>query len=333
LIKWGQDPGDFRSKKLGKTVQGLKSQKNIWLPFIAAIGANVIWGSTFLASKKVLAIAPPFTAIAIRFSIAIFLLFLVGLLKKNNYQMKLLKENGADLLRLGVLSYTVLYAVQMYGLKYISSAQSAVIMMLAPIFTVLFESIRTSNVSKMDSLSVLTGFAGAFVLIKSTYNELSFDYSLIGFLLTLVASICLSYSVILTKKLHEKSQSKYSEKLSIFNLTFATMVIGTIGILPFSFFEVLSGTMNFSGISSEFYLWSLYLGIICSVLAFLSWNWAIIYANPVVTAVSMYLKTPVAILLAAVFLAEQLNHLFYLGFLLILVPLFLKQLLTIRLKV
>lgn len=311
----------------------MKSQKNIWLPFFAAISANVIWGSTFLASKKVLAIAPPFTAIAIRFLIAIFLLFFVGFLKKNNYQMKLMKQNGSDLLRLGLISYTVLYAVQMYGLKYISSAQSAVIMMLSPIFTVLIESIRTSKISKMDSLSVFTGFAGAFVLIKSTHNELSFDYSLNGFLLTLVASICLSYGVVLTKKLHEKSQSKYSEKLSIFNLTLATMVIGTIGIIPFSIYEVTSGAIHFYGISSEFYLWSLYLGIVCSGLAFLSWNWAIIYANPVVTAVSMYLKTPVAILLAAVFLAEQLNHLFYLGFLLILIPLFLKQLLTIRREV
>jgi hypothetical protein len=47
----------------------------------------------------------------------------------------------------------------------------------------------------------------------------------------------------------------------------------------------------------------------------------------------MYLKTPVAIILAAVFLAEQLNSLFYFGFLLILLPLFLKQLLTLRGKV
>lgn len=296
-----------------------------WFPFLAAVTSNVIWGSTFLASKKILVIAPAFSVISLRFLIAILVLFFIGVVKKNDFQLDLIVKSYKALILLGLISYSFLYALQMIGLKLITSADSAIIMLLAPLFSIIIESIRSSKITKVDFISVFVGFIGALIILLGNQTHNISSQSTVGLFVTILSSFFLGLSVVLTKWYQDNLQKSYGFKLSVFNLTFFSMLIGTIGILPFAFNEIITGQLKIQTISGEFILWSLYLGILCSVVAFYMWNWSILNTNSVVTSVSMYIKTPVAIFLAAYLLNEQLSVLFFIGSVLIISPLIIKQ--------
>lgn len=298
-------------------------KKELWA-VIAAIAANALWGSTFLASKVVLAQCPPLTATAIRFSIALAVFAAIAAATRTDLQWGLLRARLPALLGLGALGYTGLYTLQMTALRHIASSQSAAIMLLAPVFTLAAESALKGSIRRREALTTAAGLLGASaILLDQCQVELSGIASQ-GLILTILASACLGLSVVQTKRLLAPSAS--GPGFSVFNLTFYSLAVGVLGLLPFVLIE-RAGEPVALGLGRGFWLWSLYLGVLCSVAAFLMWNWSIKHVSPAIVAVAMYLKTPVALGIGAALLHERLTPTFYLGTLLILSALFANHLL------
>lgn len=298
-------------------------KKELWA-VIAAIAANALWGSTFLASKVVLAQCPPLTATAIRFSIALAVFAAVAAATRTDLQWGLLRARLLGLLGLGAVGYTGLYTLQMTALRHIASSQSAAIMLLAPVFTLAAESTLKGSIKRREALTTAAGLLGASaILLDQCQVELSGIASQ-GLILTILASACLGLSVVQTKRLLAPSAS--GPGFAVFNLTFYSLAVGVLGLLPFVLIERAAEPVAL-GLGRGFWLWSLYLGVLCSVAAFLMWNWSIKHVSPAIVAVAMYLKTPVALGIGAALLHERLTGIFYLGTLLILSALFANHLL------
>lgn len=293
------------------------------LPTIASIISNVLWGSTFMASKVLLLKSNPITILIIRFLIAALGMFLIGVVKKNDFQLHLLKKRYREILLLGLIGYTGLYYFQIISLKTITSSQSASIMLLAPVFTLVGNSLITKKMLFKDASILLVSLAGAILILQDKTNiELNFfsNYSL---LVALLSAFFLGISVLITKKLLQPTSSNIGS-FSVFNVTFHSLTTGLVGLLVISIIDSES-KFYISNLDFEAWGWLVYLGLICSVLAFLLWNWSIKYISSSVIAISMYLKTPVALGIGAFMLSEKLSAAFYLGTLLILSSLFFNQ--------
>jgi drug/metabolite transporter (DMT)-like permease len=295
---------------------------NSLLPIFAAISSNILWGSTFMASKVVLTQCPPITAITIRFVIALITFLIVAVVKGHDFQWPIVKTRFRELFLLGVVGYTGLYLLQMVALTEITSVQSSAIMLLAPLFTLILTLVETRNLNVRNSLVLFLSFIGAVLIFFDHYK---IEYSVggsRGLIYTLIASFFLGWSVPITKKI--LNQQPKQMELSTFNLTFFSIAIGTFFLSLFSVWE-LTNSIHPINLDSKFWMWITYLGVLCSSLAFFLWNWSIKKVSPIVVAASMYLKTPVALFIGALFLSENLSFMFYLGTSIIISTLFINQ--------
>ena len=287
---------------------GQTNQRMIYPPILGqsdlsafglAIFANLLWGTSFLASKYTLQSWGPLTASALRFSIAILAIFGFQHLMGASIRVPRKKQ---ELIWIGLISLTgfgLLYPLQLKGLTFITSSLSAAIMLTAPLFVILFNAILfKESITLRKIIAIFVGIAGGSLLLfdrgqigKGT------DGLWLGSVLTLGASVSLALSVVFTKKI--------SSQLDSLNLTFWSMLMGLVFLIPFAIRETADS--GFGNSSSRGLLALMYLAIICSVLCFNIWNRAISMSSPRELATTMHVKTPTAVLLGVCIAGESIS--------------------------
>ena len=283
-------------------------------PFALALLANLIWGTSFLASKYTLKVWGPFTASALRFALALagMLLILPGI--GFPIQIPRTRKAWTQIFWVGLTGFGVLYPLQLAGLMWIPSSLSAAIMLSSPLFVLLLTaSFMQEVLSTQKMVAIVLGIIGGIVLVNpanlpgTTWVVGSIPHLMKGILLTLGASLSLAVSVLATR-----SASKHLDSTSI---TFWSMGVGVILLLPLTLVEhprtYTAEQMN----SALFAL--VFLALVCSVFAFLMWNRAIKMTNPQNIASTMHIKTPVAVVLGAMVASESLSAAIAIGTVLI----------------
>ncbi len=290
--------------------------------FVLAIVANILWGTSFLASKYTLQAWGPFTSAALRFGIAT--VCLLGILKamKKKIEMPATVGQWLGLILIATSAFGVLYPMQLAGLKFIPSSLSAAIMLMSPIAVLLLSRIiLKERLSKLKYIALIFGVVGGAVLISSTSNGMKVNLNsdfFWGTLLTLASAISLAVSAIATRK--------YSEKISSSTITFWTMAIGflELALAAFIFEEdvlvTISTNANTLSIVSLFFL-----AFVCSAFCFYIWNHALSKASPQEIASSMHIKTPTAVLLGVFIANEELTSTVIIGTALVMFGVWLSQ--------
>jgi len=129
--------------------------------FILAIVANILWGTSFLASKYTLQAWGPFTSAALRFGIAT--VCLLGILKAMKKKIEMPETVGQwlGLILIATSAFGVLYPMQLAGLKFIPSSLSAAIMLMSPIAVLLLSRIiLKERLSKLKYIALIFGVVG-----------------------------------------------------------------------------------------------------------------------------------------------------------------------------
>lgn len=290
--------------------------------FVLAIVANILWGTSFLASKYTLQAWGPFTSAALRFGIAT--VCLLGILKAMKKKIDMPETMGQwlGLILIATSAFGVLYPMQLAGLKFIPSSLSAAIMLMSPIAVLLLSRIiLKERLSKLKYVALTFGVVGGAVLISSTSNGMKVNLNsdfFWGTLLTLASAISLAVSAIVTRK--------YSEKISSSTITFWTMAIGflELALAAFIFEEdvlvTISTNANTISIVSLFFL-----AFVCSAFCFYIWNHALSKASPQEIASSMHIKTPTAVLLGVFIANEELTSTVIIGTALVMFGVWLSQ--------
>lgn len=282
------------------------------LPLLAAVLSNVLWGSTFLFSKILVPELGPVNTALYRFFFAIIAFLVAAYLFKVRLRAAVVRHHFFPFLSLGIVGFSILFASQMWGLKYISSSESSVLMLMAPVFTVAIESIRQKKAVVMEFLMIFTAFVGAGLIILDQYKVNFGDVNLSGVWFTLLAAFCLGASVIQTRALQ---RSELSLRPTVAEITFFSILIGFLFLLPLADFSRDNIATLFS--RPELMLGVLYLSVVCSVIAFFLWNWSVKHMSTQSASVTMYIKTPVAIGIGTMIAKEQLSYRFFLGTVLI----------------
>ena len=252
----------------------------------------VLWGVSFLATKVVVQVLNPFLAGFLRFLLSFLFLSLVS------GRPKIFNR---DIFMAGFWGVFGYFAFENSALMFTEPTNAAIIVSSAPIFFLLFSHIvQKKKTTAGMYLGVLLSFLGVVLVILNGRFVLKLNP--IGDLLAFGAA--LSW-VFYTHHVERLGSLSFKENAGI-------MFWGMVLFLPFSagkFHQVLG--MNASVIVSL-----IYLGILCSGLAYFLWNRAIeklgsrrttnmIYYIPVVTAVvehTVKMRFPSALLIGGVVL-------------------------------
>src|ERR1700722_4897825 len=148
-----------------KAVEIPVSHERIEIRVILAFFAiYVIWGSTFLAIRTAVLLAPPWFSAGIRFFTAGVILYTFARLRGASGPS--LRE-WRSLAIIGFLMFSVTYGALFWGEQYVPSGVTSVLEATLPLLTVLFEVfvLRQQKFRWRVMFSVTIGFAGVALML------------------------------------------------------------------------------------------------------------------------------------------------------------------------
>lgn len=224
-----------------------------WKAEFIMILIMAFWGLSFSLTKPILKDIEIFNFMALRFLIGGGILAVILLLIGN---LKITREQLFG----GIITGTVLFCAFTFhtiGLKYTSVAKNAFIVGSSVIFVPFIATyIRKEKQSKLTWLGTYMAMLGlALVTLEGPQGGINF-----GDLMTLVGSIILAYYILLV----EEYVKKYDAKV------IATIQISVVGVLSLIVSLVIE-TPTIS-MSSEAWKGMLFLGVVCTAVAYLVSN-------------------------------------------------------------
>ena len=267
-------------------------------PQLLLVLATILWGGNFVIGRAIAGDIPPITLAFLRWTLA-FIIFFPIAFSRTKKEWYMLKKHFGTVLILAFTGVAAFNTLVYIGLHYTTSINASLMNSTTPIMIyILSFLLLKERLSKFQIIGTLLSLIGVLFIISggSIESFITFSFNK-GDLIVLVAVFCWSVYSLLIKK--------YAGKLPGYSTFLVTIAIGAIMLLPFTIYENVT--------SEQAIVWNtstigaiLYVGIIASIVAFLSWNTGVVALGA--NRASIYLNfIPVfAALFAVVFLDEQL---------------------------
>ncbi|MBM7608741.1 drug/metabolite transporter (DMT)-like permease [Lysinibacillus composti] len=268
-------------------------------PFVLLIIATLLWGGNFVIGRAVTGEIPPFTLAFLRWCLAffVFLPICYKQLKRDWQQIKAHWPIVLVLALTGVAAFNTLVYIGVYST---TSINASLMNSTTPIFIYILSFIfLKERLTKYQIIGTAISLIGViFILSGGSLESIQHFHFNKGDLIVLLAVFCWSIYSLLVKQ--------YSDRLPGYSTFLVTIAIGAIMLLPFTFYEwsTLSGPIVWSGKTIGAIL---YVGILASIIAFLSWNKGVVQLGA--NRASIYLNfIPVfATIFATLFIGESLQ--------------------------
>ena len=228
------------------------------LSYLSILGALVIWSSSFVAIKIAYETFPPITLGAVRFVVATLILGALTLLPKNRIRLE--KKDIGTVALSGLMGITLYAVLQNIAMQWTSASSATLIIASYPAITLLLESlIYKVKMNLFKIIGILIAIAGV-VILSYVRADTRQQGELLGVLLLLVAGIAWAFYNFLTKKVVNRYPS--------ISLLFYQTLFGAIFMAPLALFE----RGDWAAPTALTFSMMLFLGLFCSVLAFLLYN-------------------------------------------------------------
>ena len=187
-----------------------------YLAVTALIASMIIWSVSGIAIKQALLVFPPFTMIILRFTPAVFLMFIIGLLARRSELFRLQRVERKDLplfLIAGFCQPFLYYLLETFTYDALHSPTIAETLLstsplLSPVFAALF---LRERVTRNNIIGILISTAGVFALSLAG----SKDYSIGSYWGVVLAFAAVSAAVV-DSIMMRKIPAKYSPLTIIF---------------------------------------------------------------------------------------------------------------------
>lgn len=298
------------------------------IPYIAVVVAMLIWAGSGIAVKEALVLFSPLTLIVLRFTVAVLLMLLIGLIFRQSDVLGLQRIDKKDipLFMLGGLFQPFLYFIfetytyQSFASPTIAEAMLSTQPLLAPLFALV---LLRERVTRNNIIGILLSTLGMMMLLLIGSDNFALG-SYWGILLAVITvSMSVSYTVVL-----RRIPTRYSSLSIVFYVqSFALLLFYPLwGIMEGK--ACVSTCLGWFSNSAQ--LWDsslavLYLAVFSSVTAFVLFCYTVreigvtranVFNNvrPVFTAILMWL-----------FFGEVLPIWKIIGIVLIIIGLFISQ--------
>lgn len=276
-------------------------KKNLLFGHIEAMSAILIWSTTFVQTKILLAYLTPVEILIFRFSVAFILLYL---LYPKSYHTNLKDE--IKFIGLGLSGIFMYYILENESLVYTQAANVGLLVTTSPLLTAILAHFFLKN--ERFSINLLVGFfmaaAGVALLVFNKFGIIN-----IGDLLAFLGALSFgAYSVLLNLIPAKYHYLYVTRKSFLYGLIF--MLIYTL---------LTKNSINFDSLQKPVvFLNLLFLSIFASGICFVLWKLAVDSIGSVATSTYIYLTPLLNAVAAVVILKEKITHtLFWAGFLII----------------
>ncbi len=259
----------------------------------ALLGAALIWSTSFVTTKVALVDVPPLTLGALRFILAAVVLGLAGLVTR-----RVERVPGRDVARLalgGLLGITAYFALQNVGVQFTSAADASLLVASYPAVTMLVESLLLhTRISPLRLVGVGVAVAGVYLVVRQSGGGPSQAHWVGDVLLTLTGLVWALYNFITRDVV---------KRYGMLTVIFWQTVAGTAAFVPLA----LTESAAWRPLSAGSALSVTYMGLFCSILAFLFYARGLRNVDPG-SAVSLMNLVPVfGLILAAAGLGESIS--------------------------
>lgn len=286
--------------------------KNI-LPYLSATTTSIIFGLSFLFSKRALNVASPFSLLSFRFLTAFVIMTLLVIFKviKINYKNKPIK----NLFFLALMQPVIYFIFETYGIKYSSSSFAGIMIALIPVIvTILASYFLKEKFSSIQLFFIILSVLGvAFIAFMNTTDSTS--TSVVGIMLLTVTVISAAVFNILSRKL---SSSFTSMEITYFMMGLGALFFNVVSIVE----HIIYGSISSYFLplkNNDFIISICYLGVLSSVIAFFLTNFTLSKIEASKSAVFANLSTIVSIAAGVIILHEGFMYYHIIGSIMILV--------------
>lgn len=288
---------------------------NKW-PHIAGIFFSIIFGFSFMFSKKLMETITPMGVISYRFLVA-FLTFeilrLTGLIK-----IKISLKQSLPIFIVGLFQPVLYFIFETYGLSKTTSAEAGLMIALIPIFVTIFSRIILKEKPRiLQVLFILVSFTGVLI-IQVFKPKADFNADIIGFTLLLLA--------VISAALFNIASRSASKKFKPYETTYFMMLMGMI---TFNGIYLVQLAMDQSLDRYINNLWNidvvlpiLYLGIMASIIGFFLVNYSLSRLPAHVSSIYSNIATIVSVIAGYLFLNEAIEIYHFIGGLLIIIGIY-----------
>jgi drug/metabolite transporter (DMT)-like permease len=268
---------------------------------LALAAVSIIWGTTWVVSKKGVEAMPALQLAGIRQIIAGMLYLGFFTYKKADWPQW--KDMG-PLFVLALLNFVMSNGLSTWGVKYVSAGLASIIGSVFPLWLVviaLFFS-RTKTPRKAVT-GLLLGFFGICIVFYEHLADFFVADFRFGITLSVIATWTWALGTLYTKS-HAKVFNPY------FGLGFQMLISGII-LLSFSWFT--SEWIPLASIPQPSWLAILYLVLMGSVAGFVSYLYALQKLPAAQASIYAYINPFIAVMAGVVFLGEKLSLYVILG--------------------
>ena len=293
----------------------MRKQKG-FLPIAALMIVSILMGADTVFIKMGVASIPVGIFMTMRFLAAS--LFLSPPAIRN---WKPLSSKSFLLVSLASIFYVTLSSLALYvGLTKTTASNSAIIYLLGPvILLVLSASFLKERLNLQTFIGICIALVGSLIIIGKPWASSGNSSELVGNLLIVVAVFCVTISVVICKPL--------TKKMSIQQLTFLYMFLGTLPIAVYSFKQF----HNWDALSTTTSGW---VGLVGSTLAVVLakplFFFALKHKKAMDTGVYDYVESVATIVIAWILLSEAPTPIFIVGSALVFIGVCLTEYSSIR---
>ncbi len=306
--------------------------------FVAFITV-AIWGSTFVFTKMLLqAGLSPAQIFTLRFIIAYVLLLCYSFLRhrvsfsppklggvRGGLNKRWFCRSWRDellMIALGITGGSLYFLTENAAMLFTTATNTSLIVCSCPLFAMLLFALffrQSEKITRLQAFGSLVAFLGMAVVVLNGHFVL--HLSPLGDLLAFGACLCWAVYSLLMKA----AVSGYS---SLF-ITRKVFIYGLLTIIPYYILVPSEASIFISPSSFLFplstFLNLLFLGVVASMLCYLTWNWVIGKLGPVIATNWVYFNPITTILFAWWLLDEKITIWFLLGSALILMGMYLAD--------
>ena len=262
----------------------------------------IVWGISFPVIKYTLRFIDPLALLSYRFWLAAVVLVPLAYVgwRSTGEHLSLRRAALLSLLGLGgtVLSLVFLY----FAINLSPLSQVVVLLSMNPIYIKLILAIdKRISLTNKQKLGILVAIIGAGILVSENVP---------GGLLAVAAALAWAQYVVMSKFVFKKNTAKNSpmSMMALSNLA------GAIALLPvFALLAPESLASPFSSLDPKAVIGVFYLGVISTILGFISYESTAKLIKPQAAGAIVYFQPLIAVPLAMWLLGETLTPLFLIG--------------------
>jgi drug/metabolite transporter (DMT)-like permease len=272
------------------------------LGYLYVIITMSAWGSTYVVSKFMLGSVPPFTLLLLRYIVAAVLLYII-MMKKG--LSKIERQDYKYIFIIGFIGYFIGVGAQFVGTQLSNASMASLINSTNPIFIVLFAvPILKEKITLNKIISITAAVIGAYIIIGGVQG----GSMITGIIACIVATTMWSLMSVVSKRA--------TEKYNALTVTTYSIIVAICFTLPVSIYELFT-IPDINLLEPAVILSSLYLGVICTALAFVLWSKSLSMMEAGICSLFYPLQPMVSVLLGWIFLNEKMNISFFIGAILI----------------